>query len=202
VGASHSGGDVAFEVARTHATVLCGRSRGEIPFRIEGRPARVIFRFLWFIANHVLTVGNPLGRRMREEERNHGAPLLRVKGADLEAAGVERTEARVTGVRDGRPLLDDGRTLDVANVIWCTGFGKDVSWIDIPVLGEDGWPEQTRGVVPSSPGLYFVGLPFLQAFGSMLIGGVGRDAKRIAKQIASRKAKAASLALEPAAASA
>jgi putative flavoprotein involved in K+ transport len=77
--------------------------------------------------------------------------------------------------------------LDVANVIWCTGFGKDVSWIDIPVAGEDGWPEQTRGVVESSPGLYFVGLPFLYAFASMLIGGVGRDAERVAEHIAARE---------------
>jgi putative flavoprotein involved in K+ transport len=202
VGASHSGGDIAYEVAREHATVLCGRSRGEIPFRIDGRPAHLIIRLLWFVANHVLTVSNPLGRKMREEERAHGGPLIRVKSADLQAAGVERTEARVVGVQGGRPLLENGRALDVANVIWCTGFAKDVSWIDIPVLGEDGWPEQRRGVVASSPGLYFVGLPFLQAFGSMLVGGVGRDAKRVAKHIAARKSSTRAAALEPAAASA
>jgi putative flavoprotein involved in K+ transport len=77
--------------------------------------------------------------------------------------------------------------LDVNNVIWCTGFGKDLRWIEIPVAGGDGWPEQTRGVVASSPGLYFVGLPFLNAFGSMLIGGVGRDAQRVAGHIAARR---------------
>jgi putative flavoprotein involved in K+ transport len=93
-------------------------------------------------------------------------------------------------VRDGVPLLDDGRALDdVANVIWCTGFGKDVAWIDIPVAGEDGWPEQRHGAVESSPGLYFVGLPFLQAFSSMLIGGAGRDAGRVADQIVERAAQ-------------
>ena len=63
-------------------------------------------------------------------------------------------------MRDGKQVLGDGRVLDVANVIWCTGFGKDSSWIELPVCGEDGWPEQTRGAVESSPGLYFVGLPF------------------------------------------
>lgn len=61
-----------------------------------------------------------------------------------------------------------------------------MSWIRIPVTGEDGWPEQRQGVVESSPGLYFVGLPFLQAFASMLVGGVGRDAERVAKHIAAR----------------
>jgi hypothetical protein len=106
-------------------------------------------------------------------------------------AGVERTEARVAGVSDGKPVLDDGRVLDVANVVWCTGFGKDLGWIEIPVAGADGWPEQARGVVESSPGLYFVGLPFLHAFASMLIGGVGRDAAHVAAHIAARAAEPA-----------
>jgi putative flavoprotein involved in K+ transport len=186
VGCSHSGADIALEVAASHQTVLCGRMHGEVPFDTEGRGSRLVLPVLWFVANHLLTVKTPLGRKMRAEVRAHGGPLLRVKRAHLAAAGVERTDARVAGVRGGRPLLDDGRVLDVANVIWCTGFGKDLSWIDVPVAGEDGWPEQTGGVVASSPGLYFVGLPFLHAFASMLIGGVGRDADRVAAHIAAR----------------
>jgi len=196
VGASHSGGDIAFELGRVHPTVLSGRVHGEIPFRIDGRPARVIMRVLWFLANRVLTMQTPIGRRVCPEVRAGGGPLLRVKRADLEAAGVEHTESRVAGVRDGKPVLDDGRVLDVANVIWCTGFGKDVSWIDIPVTGDDGWPEQERGMATSSPGLYFVGLPFLNAFGSMLVGGVGRDAEYVAKSIATQQAGARDAGLE------
>ena len=186
VGCSHSGADIALEVASRHETTLSGRFRAEVPFDIEGRVARAVLPVLWFAANHVLTMRTPLGRRMRPEVRAHGGPLLRVKRAHLAAAGVDRTDARVEGVRDGRPLLDDGRVLDVANVVWCTGFGKDVSWIEFPVAGEDGWPKQTRGVVETSPGLYFVGLPFLHAFASMLVGGVGRDAERVAAHIAER----------------
>jgi putative flavoprotein involved in K+ transport len=186
VGCSHSGADIALEVAASHETVLSGKVRGEVPFDIEGRAARTILPVLWFMANRVLTMKTPLGRKMRPEIRSHGGPLLRVKRAHLERAGVERTDARVQGVRDGKPMLQDGRVLDVANVIWCTGFGKDISWIEMPVAGDDGWPEQTRGVVDSAPGLYFVGLPFLQAFASMLIGGVGRDAARVAAHIIGR----------------
>jgi putative flavoprotein involved in K+ transport len=187
VGCSHSGADIALEVAAGHPTVLSGRVHGEVPFDIEGRGARVIFPVLFFLWTRVFTMKTPIGRKLRPHIRSGGGPLLRVKRSHLRAAGVERTDARVAGVRDGKPVLDDGRVLDVANVIWCTGFGKDVSWIDIPVTGDDGWPEQTRGVVESSPGLYFVGLPFLYAFASMLIGGVGRDAKRVAEHIAARE---------------
>jgi len=77
--------------------------------------------------------------------------------------------------------------LDVANVIWCTGFRNDYGWLRFPLpLDEDGFPAQERGAVPSSPGLYFVGLPFLHSFASMLILGAGRDGKRVADHIAAR----------------
>ena len=85
--------------------------------------------------------------------------------------------------------------------MWCTGFGKDVDWIDMPVLGEDGWPEQDRGAAAGIPGLYFVGLPFLYAFASMLTGGVGRDGARVAAQIAAR-AEAKPVTRQPAEAAA
>ena len=35
VGASHSGTDIAFEVALTHKTILCGRDCGQIPVRLD-----------------------------------------------------------------------------------------------------------------------------------------------------------------------
>ena len=69
-------------------------------------------------------------------------------------------------------------------MIWCTGFRPDYSWIRCPFdLGDDGYPVQYRGMVESSPGLYFVGIPFLHSFASMLIGGAGRDAERVVRQI-------------------
>jgi putative flavoprotein involved in K+ transport len=186
VGAAHSGADVAMDVAGERRTILCGRDTGQFPGDIESRPGRVVWRVLSFLARRVLTTRTPLGRHMKHEVRDHGGPLLRFKRADLQAAGVERNTARATGIRDGKPELDDGSVLDVANVIWCTGFKQDFSWIDLPVVGEDGWPREERGVVPSAPGLYFAGLAFQYAFSSMLILGAGRDAEYVAKQIAAR----------------
>jgi putative flavoprotein involved in K+ transport len=185
VGASHSGGDIAFEAGTArHPTVLSGRIHGEVPFDIDARPAKVIFPVLFFLAKHLLTVRTPLGRKLRPEIRAHGGPLIRVKRADLVRAGVELAAARTVGVRDGLPVLDGGRVLEVANVVWCTGFRQDFSWIDLPVTGDDGWPLEVRGVVPSSPGLYFVGLAFQYAFASMLVGGAGRDAGYVVKRLA------------------
>ena len=88
-------------------------------------------------------------------------------------------------MRDGLPVLEDDRVLDVANVIWCTGFHPGFSWINLPVLGEEG-PMHERGVVATEPGLYFVGLAFLYAASSSMIHGVGRDAEHVVQAIASR----------------
>jgi len=186
VGAAHSGADIALEVASTHPTTLSGPYRGEVPFNIEGTAARMLLPIMWFAANHVLTERTPIGRKMQQHVRAGGGPLLRVKAADLMTAGVEHVEAKTVGVQEGKPMIDGGRVLDVQNVICGTGFSKDTDWIELPITGEDGFPEQKRGVVLSQPGLYFVGLPFLQAFASMLIGGVGRDAEYVARHIAKR----------------
>jgi putative flavoprotein involved in K+ transport len=186
VGAAHSGADIAFEVAGAHRTLLSGRDTGQIPFRVDGRLAPVIWPVMRFLATRVLTVGTPIGRKARSKIRAHGGPLLRIKSADLATAGVERVFARTVGVQDGMPMFEDGRVAEVANVIWCTGFRNDFGWIQLPVVGEDGYPDQNRGVVPSSPGLYFVGLLFLDSFSSMLILGAGRDAERVVKHIAAK----------------
>jgi putative flavoprotein involved in K+ transport len=187
VGASHSGGDIAFEAGTAgHPVVLSGRIHGEVPFHLDRRPARVIFPVLFFLAKHLLTLRTPLGRKLRPEVRAHGGPLIRVKRADLTRAGVELAAERTVGVRDGLPVLEGGRALEVANVVWCTGFRQDFSWIDLPVTGPDGWPLEVRGVVPSSPGLYFVGLAFQYSFASMLVGGAGRDAEHVAEHLCAR----------------
>src|SRR6476619_7373341 len=181
VGAGNSGADIAMEVSKTHRSWLSGRDKGQVPIRIESRLARFVLPVLWFIASHVLTVRTPIGRKVRPHVLACGAPRIRVKTDDLDAAGVARV-ARTIGASDGVPLLEDGRTMDVANVIWCTGFRQDFSWIDVPVLDDGSAPIHERGVA-SEPGLYFVGLDFLYSFTSENVGGVGRDARRVARHI-------------------
>jgi putative flavoprotein involved in K+ transport len=187
VGASHSGADVAIEAARNgHRTFMAGRIHGELPVPLESRRGRFIFPILLFMFKHVMTLRTPMGRKMAPHVRMGGGPLLRVRRPDLDAAGVERFDGRVDGVRDGKPVLADGRALNVANVVWCTGFRPDFSWIELPITGDDGWPLERRGVVASMPGLYFLGLPFLYAFSSMLVAGAGRDAAYVADRVAER----------------
>jgi putative flavoprotein involved in K+ transport len=186
VGAGNSGAEIAIELAKQGRDVsLAGRSTGEAPFRMTsfwGRwlGARLLLRFVF---HRLLTIRTPMGRKARPKILSRGVPLIRTRRDDLLAAGV-RLVPRVSDARGGLPLLEDGQQLDVANVIWCTGFHPGFSWIDLPIFDENGAPKHEGGVVAEQPGLYFVGLNFLYSMSSGMIHGVGRDAARITTHVA------------------
>jgi putative flavoprotein involved in K+ transport len=107
-----------------------------------------------------------------------------VKPKDLIDAGIQHV-GRVTGVQDGKPLLEDGGTIDVRNVIWCTGYEPGFSWIDLPAFDKECRPAHERGI-SKVPGLYFVGLHFQYAMSSATLIGVGRDAEYVVKAVVAR----------------
>jgi putative flavoprotein involved in K+ transport len=187
VGAGNSGAEIAMELASGHRTWLSGPDTGQEPTRAGSIPDRFVTPLLWLAATR-LTVKSRPGRKLRDRflDPPRGIPLGRVRRKDIIAAGIERV-GRTTGVRDGYPLLEDGRVLEVSTVIWCTGYTPDFSWIDLPLQTRHGYPVQDRGIVESIPGLYFVGLPFLHSLSSALLGGVGRDAAHIVDHIASTR---------------
>jgi putative flavoprotein involved in K+ transport len=188
VGLSHSGADLAFEVANAgHRTILSGKSHGQLPIQVTDRKRAMLgWPVVEFMFGHVLTMRTPMGRRMRPGIRRGGGPLMRIRLGDLDRAGVERHDAKTVGVRDGRPELADGTVLDVTNVIWATGYRPDYAFVAARIVGEDGWPIEERGVSPTVPGLYFLGVPFQYAFSSMLVAGAGRDASYVVEQVAKR----------------
>ena len=134
-----------------------------------------------------LTVDTPPGRWIvrRAKQFIRGHPVVGVTPADLLQAGIQRVP-RVSGVRHGQPTLEDGRVLNVTNVIWSTGFVRDFSWIKLPIFDAKGIPIHHRGVVQGEPGLYFTGLPYQSSLLSGLVAGAGLDAKYITKQISLR----------------
>ena len=187
-GAGNSGAEIALEAARSgHRTWLAGPHTGQVPFRIDGRVARLgLYRLVLRVLFHrVLSIATPIGRKIRPKVLRRAAPLIRTRSKNLAAAGIVRVP-RVVGVRNGLPLLEDGRVLNVANVVWCTGFDPGFSWIDLPVFDSTGQPRHEAGIVAGEPGLYFVGLHFQYAFSSDMIHGVGRDAARVSEAVAAR----------------
>jgi len=89
-------------------------------------------------------------------------PSEQVASLDLEAAGI-------------------------TSVVWSTGFTRDHRWVEIPAFDGRGYPMHWRGAT-STPGLYFLGLPWQYSWGSGRFEAVGRDAEFLAGHIdASRR---------------
>jgi putative flavoprotein involved in K+ transport len=190
VGLGNSGAEIGLELSQDRACRIAGKPSGEIPVRHGTIRARLGFRVFRFLGHRVLRTDTRIGRKLGPKLVAHGDPLIRTRKKDLAAAGIELVP-RVVGVRDGLPELADGSVLDVANVVWCTGFRTDFSWIDLPVFDEHEQPLHVRGVVESEPGLYFLGLVFQYSFSSDVLPGRGRDAEYLAAHIARRRAQVA-----------
>lgn len=83
-----------------------------------------------------------------------------------------------------RPTLDLAAS-GITSVVWCIGFTPDFRWLDASVFNGAGHPKHARGVT-AEPGVSFIGLPWLNTWGSGRFGAVGRDAEHVAATIAER----------------
>lgn len=81
------------------------------------------------------------------------------------------------------PILElDLTAAGISTVLWATGYALDFGWLKLDVFDEKGRPKHQRGV-SAEPGIYFLGLPWLQKRGSSFIYGVWHDAKYLADHI-------------------
>ena len=179
VGAGNSGAEIAIELAAHHQTWLSGRDTGQEPTRAGSIPDRLFTPIIWLMATR-LTVKTRLGRKLRDHflDPPRGIPLGRVRRKDFAPAGIERVP-RMTGVMNGCPVLEDGRVLEVSNVIWCTGFTPDYDWIDLSLPTHNGFPIHNRGIVVLFRSLLRgASLPLLAELGAVGRCGTGCQAHR------------------------
>jgi putative flavoprotein involved in K+ transport len=179
VGAGNSGAQIALELAETgRRVVLSGSDTGSLPRRFLGRD---IYDWLWPTLMRA-PVQTAIGRRLMQGRLFAGDPLVGMSPKFLERANLRRA-GRTIGVRGGLPFLEGGNVdAETVAVIWCTGFRPDFSWIELPVLGLDGYPLHRRGLVETAPGIAFLGMRFQYRVSSALLGGVGEDAAYVASE--------------------
>lgn len=107
----------------------------------------------------------------------------------IAANQVDAPEETLPALRDGYDSPDpaelDLKAANITTVIWATGYKFDFSLVHFPVLDEDGYPIQKRGV-SAFPGLYFIGLPWLHNAKSGLLFGLAEDAAHVAATIVDR----------------
>jgi putative flavoprotein involved in K+ transport len=175
VGGGNTGFQIAAELAESHEVHLSiGSRQMPLPQRIFGRD---LFTFLETTGLMAKAVDSRIGRRMKDRDTLIGSrprTLRRRHGVTLHPRATEASGTTVA--------FDDGKAMEVSSVIWATGFELDHSWIDVPVFDEAGRVVHRRGVT-QSPGLYFLGLPWLHTRGSALLGWVKDDAQYIAQRI-------------------
>lgn len=200
VGFGTSGVEIAIELAAAGRRVfLSGRTTAQalskfVPaiFASKNPILRLIGAAYWNFMHRVVTIDTPIGRKAKSQISLRGQPLIRLSRRDALAAGVEHV-ARLAGVTEGQPYLEDGRALDISAVVWCTGFRPNYKFLELPGCPFDGkgLPIAPHGIVRQIPGLYFIGLPFQTGLTSTLVGGAGRDAALVVRHIAQQRDVAA-----------
>jgi putative flavoprotein involved in K+ transport len=90
---------------------------------------------------------------------------------------VWRPEREVTDI--------DVATAGITSVVWSVGFRTDYRWLRVGVFDGEGHPCHNRGVT-TTPGLFFLGLPWLHTWGSGRFAAIARDAEFLAEQIGVR----------------
>jgi putative flavoprotein involved in K+ transport len=78
----------------------------------------------------------------------------------------------------------DLQAAGITSVIWSIGFAADYRWLEAPVFDGRGQPVHQRGVSPVD-GLFFLGLPWQNTWGSGRFADVGFDAEFLANRITS-----------------
>jgi putative flavoprotein involved in K+ transport len=175
VGGGNTGFQIAEELSSSHDVHLSIGSRQKpLPQRIFGRD------LFWYLDRTGLIRASResrIGRRLEGRDTLIGSSpgrLRRQYGVPLHPRAVDASGETVR--------FSDGTALDVASVIWATGFRNDHSWIEAPIFDHEGRVVQRRGIT-QSPGLYFIGLTWQHTRGSALIGWVADDAAYIAEAI-------------------
>jgi hypothetical protein len=107
----------------------------------------------------------------------------RIRSGPYEVYGLYYNRAKID-LSENHFLLGtrQRRSAKRTTIIWSIGFHADYRWIELPIFDGKGYPGHHRGIT-TSPGLYFLGLPWQFTWGSGRFSGVARDARFLIEHI-------------------
>jgi len=99
-------------------------------------------------------------------------------------------EEELPVLKDGynQPIIEelDLKAENINTIIWAGGYDWDYSFVKVPVFDSDRFPIQNNGVT-NSPGLCFVGMPWMPSERTAFLVGISDGAKNVATFIAERR---------------
>jgi putative flavoprotein involved in K+ transport len=180
VGGGNSGAQLAEELSVTHRVTFA--TRGEPKFSPQSLLGISIFRYMQLTGMLRADKDAPVARYAQMYDDTIVGFRLKqlIKKGKLTSIPQAVTDC------DGRAvILADGRRIEVASVLWCTGFRPAYDWIKIDgALDDRNAPRHERGVSPVR-GLYWLGLPWQNSLNSALVNGVATDAARLIARLSS-----------------
>ncbi len=169
-----------------HATnhYVTGRDGGrDLNLRIFAEQGMKLYGKLSSIENGVVSFENDL-----QENLDYADSVAeRIRNSIEEYIQKNDIEAPADTNLHSQYLPDTLKEMDfneskISCVIWATGFKMEFDWIKLPIFDASGRPMQKRGVTQEE-GLYFLGLNWMNTWGSGRFFHVGRDAEFLAEKI-------------------
>jgi putative flavoprotein involved in K+ transport len=100
---------------------------------------------------------------------------------------LDLPEEKLPELKDGykQALIEelDLESENIKTIIWAGGYDWDYSFVKFPVFDSDRFPIQNRGIT-NSPGLCFVGLPWMPSERTGFLVGISEGSKNVADYIA------------------
>jgi putative flavoprotein involved in K+ transport len=100
--------------------------------------------------------------------------------AFIQRNGLDIPEEEMTSLEDGfhAPVITslELESSGISVIIWATGYAYDYKLVQLPLLDAYNYPAADRGVT-RYPGLYFLGMGWMNKFKSGLLMGIGESAQ-------------------------
>lgn len=196
VGAGASGQQVAGLIAPHREVILSGPNVPGLPRRILGKD---IYWWLYKTGVMNLTIDSRQGKKIYAKNQVEGDLSIGESPKRLKELGVKRIgrfmdwqggaaefDTCVKTQPGPEPAHHSKSISGIKGIVWATGFHNNFDWIKEDVVDDAGKPIHYRGVSSSLSGLHFIGIQFQYRVNSATMGGVGRDAEHLVKEIASR----------------
>jgi putative flavoprotein involved in K+ transport len=158
------------------------------------RSGVVLLGRLLGVDGHVITLASDLQENLAkadqasEDFKKRVDEFIRRTGIDALDPEPDPLDEVRSDAATRAPSELDLKAAGITAIIWATGYGFDFRFVHLPVLDDDGYPIQERGVT-KFPGLYFLGMNFLYNRKSGILLGVGEDATHVASDLAAKASR-------------